>query len=92
MLKHKSRVWWLELGDGNNKFFYISLMARRNRNQITRIKKENGNVVEVEGMIKEEAENHFKRILAPRIITLDDMHNWQPDRTLSEEQRSMLSK
>lgn len=34
MLKQKSRVQWLELGDGNNKFFHRSLMVRRNKNQI----------------------------------------------------------
>lgn len=67
MLKQKSRVKWLQLGDGNNSFFYISLMIRRNKNQILHIKARDGSILESEE-ICEEAVEYFKSLLAPQPI------------------------
>lgn len=66
-LKQKSRIQWLQLGDGNNAFFHHSLMARRNKNQITHIKVEDGTVLSNEAVIQVEAQRFFQQILGPQI-------------------------
>lgn len=89
MLKQKSRVQWLELGDGNNTFFHRSLMTRRNKNQIRRITLEDGAVIE-EDRIREEAENYYKIFLAPNGLANHEAGNWQPDKKLTKDQKTMF--
>ncbi|XP_043717559.1 uncharacterized protein LOC122665471 [Telopea speciosissima] len=55
VLKEKSRVKWLQLGDGNNSFFHKSMRSRFNRKHILEIVDQNGVVVEEPKRIKEEA-------------------------------------
>ncbi|XP_070673151.1 uncharacterized protein [Malus domestica] len=42
----RSRIKWLREGDANTKFFHNSTLHRRRRNQLIKIKDENGNWVE----------------------------------------------
>ncbi|KAI5439148.1 hypothetical protein KIW84_024791 [Lathyrus oleraceus] len=42
MLKKKSKVEWLRLGDGNNAHFYASLKSKRKQTQIANLKDEAG--------------------------------------------------
>lgn len=55
MLRQKTRIQWLEVGDGNNKIFHRSLLARRNKTQIWKIKTYDWRVIENEDGIREEA-------------------------------------
>ncbi|KAI9070826.1 hypothetical protein K1719_047203 [Acacia pycnantha] len=41
----RSRISWLTCGDRNTKFFHTSVIQRRQRNKILRLKGDNGNVV-----------------------------------------------
>lgn len=45
LLLQKSRVKWLQCGDGNNSFFYNQTKANWNRNKIMAIENEEGNIV-----------------------------------------------
>lgn len=47
MLKQRSKIHWLKVGDHNNQFFHKSLQVRRNRNRISSICNDQG--IEVEG-------------------------------------------
>lgn len=90
-MKQESKVQWLELEDGNNTFFHRTLMVRRNKNQIRRIKIKDGSVVEDEEGIREEAEIYYKKILAPTAPNHHVDSNWQPNKLLTEDQRTMLA-
>ncbi|XP_017233089.1 uncharacterized protein LOC108207141 [Daucus carota subsp. sativus] len=59
-LKQKSRVRWLNLGDGNNKFFYNSCKGRWNANKILNIYDEDGNNFTGHKNIASVAVSYFK--------------------------------
>ncbi|XP_043697496.1 uncharacterized protein LOC122648332 [Telopea speciosissima] len=60
-LKEKSRVRWLELGDGNN-FFHKSMQSRHNRNHILEVMDQTGNTLTNPKAIKEEAVLFYKKL------------------------------
>ncbi|XP_043721016.1 uncharacterized protein LOC122668529 [Telopea speciosissima] len=61
-LKEKSRVRWLELGDGNNNFFHKSMQSRHNRNHILEVMDQTGNTLTNPKAIKEEAVLFYKKL------------------------------
>lgn len=78
---------WFDLGDNNNMFiFHKSLMARRNKNNILYVSKEDSNILENEEDIWNEAVSYFESILAP--YNGNSQHNvqWQPQRIMTENQ------
>lgn len=78
------------MGDGNNKFFHRSILAKRNKNQIRKIKTSDGRVIEAEDGIRNKAEKYFQEILAP--CNTGDIVNdhWQPERMLTEAHKASL--
>lgn len=50
---------WLDVGDGNNKFFHSSAKIRETRNAIHEIQRDDSTLAKTDGEIKEEAENFF---------------------------------
>lgn len=70
LLKHKSRVKWLELGDNNNAFFHRSLLIKRIKNTFRRIINEDESILIDEDGICMEAENYFTNILALTPLSL----------------------
>lgn len=54
-LKQKSKVHWLDMGDGNNKFFHSSAKIREIRNAIHEIQREDGTLAIAGEEIKKEA-------------------------------------
>ncbi|GAU38105.1 hypothetical protein TSUD_317920 [Trifolium subterraneum] len=63
LLKQKSRLRWVKVGDSNTRFFHESIKSRRRRNQLVAVK--NGDqwvqgVEEVKGFVKNYFENNFK--------------------------------
>lgn len=59
-LKQKSKVHWLDVGDGNNTFFHNSAKIREIRNAIFEIMRADGSIAKTEEDIKEEAGSFFK--------------------------------
>ncbi|XP_048604784.1 uncharacterized protein LOC125582236 [Brassica napus] len=60
-LKQKSKLHWLEVGDGNNKAFHNSARIREIRNTIYEIQRAaDGGIVKTEKEIKKEAERFFE--------------------------------
>ena len=58
-LKQRSKVHWLDVGDGNNHFFHSSAKIREIRNAIHEITRADGTIAKTDEEIKGEAENYF---------------------------------
>ncbi|XP_043697297.1 uncharacterized protein LOC122648102 [Telopea speciosissima] len=61
-LKEKSRVKNIQLVDGNNRFFYKSMVCRKNRNHILEVRTEGVDVIKEPNLIKEEAVSFYKNL------------------------------
>lgn len=59
-LKQKSKLHWLDVGDGNNKAFHCAAKIREIQNTIYEIRCADGSLVKAENLIKKEAERHFE--------------------------------
>lgn len=66
------------------------MLARRNINQIWKIKAEDGRIIEDEDGIRDEAERYFKEILAPTEPMIPGNDQWQPNRVLDDVQKATL--
>jgi len=62
-LKQKSRNQWLNLGDGNNKFFHTKVKVRNSFNMIKSLKDEEGNVVDDMKGIKNLVTDFYMKLL-----------------------------
>ncbi|KAM2244521.1 hypothetical protein ACFXTI_005579 [Malus domestica] len=57
--KQRSRIKWLQDGDANTKFFHQSTMQRRRRNQVMKLKMEDGRWEEKPQRIKQLVDDYF---------------------------------
>lgn len=62
-LKQRSKLHWLEVGDGNNHVFHSSAKIREVRNAIHEIQREDGSIAKTEEEIKGEAEGFFAEFM-----------------------------
>lgn len=62
-LKQRSKIHWLDVGDGNNIFFHSSAKIREIRNAIHEIIRADGSVAKTEEEIKVEAEKFFAEFM-----------------------------
>lgn len=60
----RSRVNWLRLGDRNSRFFHLTTIQRRQRNQIVKLKDENGEWQMNQDLIANTIHNHFRKLYA----------------------------
>ncbi|KAG5556475.1 hypothetical protein RHGRI_006921 [Rhododendron griersonianum] len=63
-LHQRSRINWLNYGDRNSKFFYTTLIQRRQRNQILRLKAHDGAWKESDDDINLEIEHYFSSLFS----------------------------
>lgn len=63
LLCQKSRIKWLDRGDGNNRYFFNYCRGRWNSNKIMAIENENGDVLESHEEISSIAVDFFKKSL-----------------------------
>lgn len=92
MLRQKAQAQWLELIDGNNKFFHRSIQARQSKNRLRRIVLLDGLVIDDEDGIRKEIEKYFQEILALIGPQLVGNGEWPPDLMLSKEKKINLVK
>lgn len=59
VLKQRSKIHWLDVGDGNNHYFHNSAKIREVRNAIHEVQREDGSIAQTEDAIKKEAESFF---------------------------------
>ena len=57
--RQKSRELWLKLGDKNSKFFHLSTIIHRRRNNIDAIKNEEGTWIRESGQIRDNFRENF---------------------------------
>ena len=57
--RQKSRELWLKLGDKNSKFFHLSTIIRRRRNNIDALKNEEGTWIHESGQIRDKFRENF---------------------------------
>ena len=62
-LKQKSKMHWLDVGDGNNKFFHSIIKIREIRNTIHEVQRVDGTKATTDEEIKVEAEKFFEEFM-----------------------------
>lgn len=61
-LKQRSKTHWLDVGDGNNKFFHNAVKTREMRNAIREIRCGDGSIARTDEEIKVEAVRSLKNL------------------------------
>lgn len=64
MLKQKAKLFWLDVGDGNNILFHNAAKIREIRNTIHEIQCSDGRLVQTKEEIKEEAVSFFETFMS----------------------------
>ncbi|XP_022566691.2 uncharacterized protein LOC111210528 [Brassica napus] len=68
VLSQKTKMHWLNVGDGNNTSFHNSVKFRAAKNSIREIQKEDGVIVTTQEEIKTDAVNYFQGFLAKEVV------------------------
>ena len=90
--KQKSRELWLKEGDRNTKFFHLSTIIRRMRNNIDAIKSEEGLWATSSNQIRHLFYNSFRKIFTVEEVNfLENLNNLMPP-CVSEEENLELSR
>ncbi|KAF8089111.1 hypothetical protein N665_0518s0036 [Sinapis alba] len=96
LLKQRSKLHWLQVGDRNNKVFHNAAKIRETRNAIREIRCPTGNVATSQEDIKKEAERFFSDFLSfeptdLQEITVTELQEILPFRC-TEGDRNMLTR
>ncbi|KAF7114851.1 hypothetical protein RHSIM_RhsimUnG0075100 [Rhododendron simsii] len=88
----RSRVNWLRMGDRNTRFFHLTTIRRRQRNQIAKLKDENGEWQTDHVLIANTIQSHFSKLYAhPPSRELEDIISLV-DPVVSDEVNAALTK
>ncbi|CAL0333248.1 unnamed protein product [Lupinus luteus] len=63
MLKQKSKINWLQLGDGNNSFFHATVKDKSRQKEIIKLTTSEGNTVYTQEEIKNEVMTFYKNLI-----------------------------
>lgn len=63
VLKQKSKVDWLRLGDGNNAYFFSSLKSKRSQTQFISLKDEEGKTLYHQVEFEQEITRYYKNLI-----------------------------
>lgn len=63
IMKQKSRVHWLKLGDANTTYFFANITSRYSQNKIKSLIRDNGEMVQTKQEIEEEVLGFYKKLL-----------------------------
>ena len=91
MLKQKSRIQWLKLGDQNTNFFHKAVKARNSRKSIKTITLENGSRTTDPDAIKQECVSHFKEVLGNNWVEPNQLASGNVDMAWSAEHLGILN-
>lgn len=90
ILKQKSRVKWLQLGDANNAYFYACMKNMTAHNQIRRLNTTDGNIAQTEKEVEIEVVKFYQKLLGAaadilptiQLDVLDEGHKLTRDQQL----------
>ncbi|KAJ6989544.1 hypothetical protein NC653_022191 [Populus alba x Populus x berolinensis] len=91
MLKQRSRINWLQLGDRNTKFFHNSLLHRQVRNRIHGLQDPTGTTITDQQDMGKLASNYYEHLLSAPQIPLPGPVNYMYPNTISEASRSAIN-
>ncbi|XP_058762538.1 uncharacterized protein LOC131635918 [Vicia villosa] len=93
ILRKRSKIEWVRLGDGNNSFFHSSVRSRQKHKQINRLIKEDGGVCDTHEAMEEEVLNFYKGLMGTAEKNLEgvDIAAIRKGKQLCREQRIMPS-
>jgi len=89
VLKQRSRVHWLQLGDKNTKFFHNSLLHRQVRNRVHSLKDDAGNLVTDSQEMGQMASTYYEKLLTAPQLPINRDAQQVFTRSISDE--SLLS-
>lgn len=95
MLKQKSKIHWLNVGDQNNKFFHKSLQVKRNKNRVTSILNDQGESIEGDYLV-DHFISFYKNLIGTRsncasIEDIGDYFEKQVPRVMCDEMLKEVS-
>ncbi|XP_070041417.1 uncharacterized protein [Nicotiana tomentosiformis] len=70
IMKQKSRVKWLKLGDANTTYFFANIKSRYSQNNIRRLINGNGDIVQTKKGIEEEVTGFYQQLLGSPAVEL----------------------
>ncbi|XP_059310638.1 uncharacterized protein LOC132061991 [Lycium ferocissimum] len=91
-LKQKSRAKWIQLGDGNNKYFHAVIKERTQRKQICELTSLTGTKLTEPEVIKSEILNFYKSLMGTSSHTMPavDKEIMRKGPVLNHAQRTLL--
>lgn len=63
ILRQRSKLKWLRLGDGNNKYFHATIKARQTSNSIYSLQKEDDTILKTHEDIEEEILTSYRKLM-----------------------------
>lgn len=92
MLKHKAKIVWLRLGDGNNSYFHASIKSNQNAKSVRVLYMEDGTNVTTQEEIKNEVLDYYGKLMGKRVNNLKyiDIEAMRDEAQLNMEQREYL--
>ncbi|XP_019258094.1 PREDICTED: uncharacterized protein LOC109236376 [Nicotiana attenuata] len=94
ILKQKSRIQWLKLGDGNNAYFYASMKNRNSQNKIQKLTRSNGTVTQTKQEMEDEVMSFYKQLLgtaAEKIPTINTTVMREGPMVNKQQQRQLIA-
>ena len=91
MLKQRSRINWLQLGDRNTKFFHNSLLHRQVRNRIHGLQDSTGTTIIGQQDMGKLASNYYEQLLSAPQIPLPGPVNYMYPNTISDTSRAAIN-
>lgn len=89
-LRERAKMFWLEEGDTNSKFFHASTSIRKKINHITYLKTDIGDILSTEQEMSAVVKEYFKKIFAG--FRENNVTNRDPkDRVITNSQNRMMT-
>jgi hypothetical protein len=90
--KQRAHAHWMKGGDRNTKYFHSFASERRRMNRITKLKTEEGGVVEEEEAMKEVAANYFEKLFTSSTGARMEELLGRIDSRVTQEMNDMMCK
>lgn len=87
--KQRAKIFWLEEGDSNTRFFHASASTRKKMNHITNLKSEEGGIITKHDDLCNLIQAHFNNVFAGK-SSMDDSHLTDTENVITNVQNEEL--